>query len=101
MTETIEWQRRVAARGYGWYLALKIGKAAIAVPLFVLHSAWAFPLGLACYLYDAFKDCGKELFSLSRDYWRRNWFSGFSRRHYNSLSYYKPAPRPMRSEDIA
>lgn len=83
---------RLAARGYGWYLALKIGKALLAVPCFV---AWLF-LWPALALFVFVQETVKLLLSIAAeaiegvdDFWGRPWFRGFTRRYYESLEHYQ------------
>ena len=93
---------RVASRGYGWYLALKIGKAVVAVPWFFVTMAAVLVAGVLAYSWGIIKlarDFAHEAMAMGVGYWRRNWFKGFSRQHYNHLHHYKQSPRPVRAID--
>jgi hypothetical protein len=80
---------KLAGRGYHWYLPLKIGKALVAVPLFVLWLPVYAVAGTVVVLLTVTKmmllEIPVEIFNEARDYWKRKWFRGFSRAFYRSL----------------
>jgi len=84
--------QRLARRGYGWYLALKVGKALLAVPLFVLYVPALIALVL---LLAAFRACAelwegpKAIAADAMSFWQRKWFKGFTRAYYDNLSHYR------------
>jgi hypothetical protein len=93
---------RLAAKGYGWYLALKIGKAALAVPCFLLWlPLWTLLTVVVC-AWEMLKipaTLAKEWIESVLEFWSKPWFRGFTRSYYKSLTHYaKLVPRP--SEDI-
>lgn len=93
----------LAAKGYGWYLALKIVKALLSVPLFVCWIGVLSVLAVCIGVWDAIKafawDLPAGMVQEARDFWAKRWLSGFSRAYYSGLSHYKPAPTPLPAED--
>lgn len=96
------WQK-VAKLGYGWYLALKIGKAVIAIPYFPIVMAACLALSLLVWLWE----CAKSAWTIAvevpdwvTEYWRSKWFSGFGRSYYASLSMYRKEPISVHVEEI-
>src|SRR5690606_18055565 len=94
--------RRICGRGYGWYLAIKIVKAVIAIPLFPIYIVGVPVLYcvlrvlLFCkYLIAKFP---YELYAECVEYWGWNWFRNFSRRAYNKIYH---APKPIVYGDYA
>lgn len=92
----------LAGRGYGWYLALKIGKA-MSLPVFV--TGWVV-YAIAGFLFVWLAGCAQAAYETGRivasdfiaNVLRRRWFNGFSKTYYESLSHYKPQPTPTREE---
>lgn len=79
---------KLAGRGYGWYLALKIGKAVLALPLFVIWLPAYLALGAVVWVCMSAWEAGRAVFDIGMEgvrFWRKNWFKGFSRKYYNSL----------------
>lgn len=97
---------RLAGRGYGWYLALKVMKAA-SLPVFV--SGWlvyAAVLGLFLAIGGAIVAAKEAAVFIIGDFCenvlRKKWFTGFGRAYYGSLSHYnKRGPyKPLPSVDV-
>ena len=96
---------KLAGRGYCWYLALKIGKAASA-PVFV--AGWVV-YAVAGFLFVWLAGCVQSAYETARivvsdfhsNVLRRKWLTGFSRDYYQSLDHYKPAPTAYKPEDMA
>lgn len=88
------WLRYIAGQGYGWYLALKIGKAAC-LPLWVVGwLVYALLGGAFVFLGGCFVAAKETAGVIVRDFaanvLRPRWFSGFSRVYYNGLHRYNP-----------
>ena len=87
--------QRVCNRGYGWYVAAKIGKAICAVPMFVLTMLAITVVAILLAIRRAIESLWTEFLSdvpsMVAHYWNSRWFSGFGRKHWASL-YRKPKP---------
>lgn len=84
--------RRLAARGYGYYLALKIAKAAwcpFAALLMPLVIAFYIVVSLLMTIWEWLAESFRDVLAVARDFRSRRWFSGFSRAHYESLIQYQ------------
>ena len=92
-TETLAW--RISTKGYGYFLALKILKAVIAVPwflvvvFFVQFVLLLFALKTA--LKGIFWEYPKAMSEGVMLYWSQPWFRNFSRAFYRK-HYHKPEP---------
>jgi hypothetical protein len=102
MGEKLPWQIRIAQRGYGWYLAMKIGKALAAAPMFLLWLPLYAALGAVLWLAECVIEACKTTASVygeAASYWRKRWFTGFSRSYYYSLDFYRPTPNEAGGEN--
>lgn len=100
----MEWQMKLAKRGYGWYLALKIGKAIIAIPWFFVLMVVMICVSAVLLIWNGVKSSRATVMDLLEcvaDYWRSKWFKGFSRTYYRSLSYYKATTIARRTPEQA
>lgn len=96
--------RSIAERGYGYYLALKIGKALAAIPYYPLFIAgWVVILaaiGLVFAVKAVFWTFPLAMTELFQTYWTdTRWFSGFSRAEYRRLYTPLTANPPVRTGD--
>ena len=89
---------RIARRGYGWYVALKMAKA-ISLPLFV--TGWiVYSILVIAFVFSArviaaiCEVVAITVGDFRYNVLRRRWFTGFSRAHYLSLEQYVLAKEP-------
>lgn len=78
---------------YGRYLVCKIGKGLIALPWFPIASLLVLIIAIMYAIYFGLK-CFCDEFILEapgmwKDYWSKNWFSGYSKARWKSI-YRKP-----------
>ena len=81
--------RDIAAKGYGWYVALKVGKALMLPIACVIWLAWA-TVSAVCIpiirFLAGFVGVARDIPCDFRHHiGEKRWFTGFSRGHYLSL----------------
>ena len=83
----MDWRHRISAKGYGWYLALKISKAMLAIPMFPLYVLAMLGLAALLGLWYAsrglFWEFPRHMAASVADYWTWNWFRNFDRRFWH------------------
>lgn len=83
--------QRIANKGYGYYLTMKILKAIFSIPVFLITFPLAVALGLLISIVKMFQEAWEELPGLLELYKARNWFTGFSYSKWSRI-YRRPEP---------
>lgn len=93
-----EFLRSIAAKGYGWYLLLKVCKAVISVPMFAAYVVFWTLAAAVLAAWFAVKgvlwDFPKMMTATMAEYWERPWFRNFGRGWYRSQYESSVTPLP-------